>query len=66
MVKNARNLTAPVEAEAKLDEVTDTIESKIREVEKKAISGVIGKMAKVLEKTYFKGSVSLGCCRAKN
>ncbi|OOH82274.1 PAS domain-containing protein, partial [Leptospirillum ferriphilum] len=49
VVKNARNLTAQVEAETRLAEVTASLESKIRAGEQ-AISGVNEQISEVLEK----------------
>ena len=57
VVKNARNLTAQVEAETRLAEVTASLESKIRAGEQ-AISGVNEQISEVLEKnTHFKTSI---------
>lgn len=57
VVKNARNITNQVESERMLEEVTDSLESQIREGEK-AISGVSSKMSEVLEKnSNFKVSI---------
>ena len=57
VVKNARNITAQVESERKLVDVTANLESKIREGEQ-AISGVNGRMSEVLEKnSHFKSSI---------
>jgi methyl-accepting chemotaxis protein len=57
VVKNARNITAQVESERKLVDVTAKLESKIREGEQ-AISGVNGRMSEVLEKnSHFKSSI---------
>jgi methyl-accepting chemotaxis protein len=57
VVKNARNITAQVESERKLVDVTAKLESKIREGEQ-AISGVNGRMSEVLEKnSQFKSSI---------
>jgi PAS domain-containing protein len=52
VVKNARNLTAQVEAETRLAEVTASLESKIRAGEQ-AISGVNEQISEVLEKTLI-------------
>ncbi len=57
VVKNARNLTAQVEAETRLAEVTDSLESKIQAGEQ-AISGVNEQISEVLEKnSHFKSSI---------
>ncbi len=57
VVKNARNVTALMESERMLEEVTGSLESKIRDGEM-AISGVNGKMSEVLEKNArFKDSI---------
>lgn len=57
VVKNARNITAQIESERMLAEVTGRLESKIRDGEK-AISGVNGKMSEVFDKNAnFKESI---------
>ena len=57
VVKNARNLTAQIQAETRLAEVTSSLQEKIRTGEQ-AISGVNEQISEVLEKnSHFKSSI---------